>query len=83
VAEKASVTDNSTSRYVKELIGLRLEKLGNTYLSDLKDVTKRTSTKQKGTNQIEKEVQKVQRQIKDKKLTMQDARQLLDALSCV
>jgi hypothetical protein len=29
VAEKASVTNNSTSRYVKELISIRLDRLGN------------------------------------------------------
>ena len=83
VAEKGSVTDNSTSRYVKELIALRLEKLGNKYLADVKDIGKKTSAKQKGTNRIEKEVQKMQTQIKEKKLTMADARELLDALACV
>lgn len=36
VAEKGSITDNSTSRYVKELISARLEALGDKYLSDRK-----------------------------------------------
>lgn len=54
VAEKGSVTDNSTSRYVKELIAMRLDKLGNKYLADIKDIGKKTGTKQRGTNRIEK-----------------------------
>lgn len=82
VAEKGSVTDNSTSRYVKELISLRLESLGKKYLSDLKDTLKQTN-KNKATSVIEKEVAKAEKQIKNKSLKMEDARSLLDALSCV
>lgn len=83
VAEKGSVTDNSTSRYVKELIAMRLDKLGGKYLADIRDLGKKTGAKQRGTNRIEKEVKNLQKDIKAKKITMTDARELLDALACV
>ena len=37
VSERGSVTDNSTARYVKELVASRLDALGKNYLSGLKE----------------------------------------------
>lgn len=83
VSEKGSVNDNSTSRYVKDLIAMRLDKLGSKYLADIRDLGKKTGTKQRGTNRIEKEVGTLQKNIKERKISMADARELLDALACV
>jgi ppGpp synthetase/RelA/SpoT-type nucleotidyltranferase len=80
VAEKGSVTDNSTSRYVKELISARLEKLGSKYLGELRV---RKTPKARATEAIDAEVKKVEKQIRSKKFTTKDALVLLDKLACV
>lgn len=83
VAEKGSITDNSTSRYVKELISNRLDKLGKDYLGDLTDVFKKKSTKERAMKKIDNEVGKLEKNIKNKKLELRDALSLLDKLTCV
>lgn len=83
VAEKGSVTDNSTSRYVKELIASKLEKLGQDYLSNLKDPFKRKSTKERAMAKIDSEVSNLEAKIKNKKLDTKSALSLLDKLTCV
>jgi hypothetical protein len=83
VAEKGSVKNNSTSRYVKELISSRLDKLGKDYLGDLTDVFKKKSTKERAMSKIDNEVVKLEKSIKNKKLELKDALSLLDKLTCV
>ena len=83
VAEKGSVTDNSTSRYVKELVAGKLDKLGKDYLSDLKDVFKKKSTKERAMNKIDNEVAKLEKNIKNKKVDVKTALSLLEKLTCV
>jgi len=83
VAEKGSVSDNSTSRYVRELIDQRLNQLGDKYLSDLKTTATRKSTKQLAMDQIDQKVEKLQRTIKSKKLDTKTALNLLDKLQCL
>lgn len=82
-AERGSVTDNSTSRYVKDLIASRLEKLGDSYLGNLKDNLRKKTSKTKATQVIDAEVAKLEKTIKAKKLTVKDALSLLDELACV
>lgn len=91
VAEKGSVTDNSTSRYVKELIATRLEHLGKKYLSTGLDVStkkggisiRKKSNKTRATEVIAKEVDKVKKKIgSTKELDLAEAQKLLDSLMC-
>lgn len=83
VAERGSVSDNSTSKYVKELIASRLEALGKKYLSDLKDKLTKTTDKTRGMKIIDREIAKVERQIKIKKLDIKTAFKILDELTCI
>ena len=83
VAEKGSVTDNSVSRYVKELVAARLDVLGKGFFDDIRQTVKATSKKERATKAIDKEVNKAETQIRERKLSIKDARALLDALACV
>lgn len=82
-AERGSVTDNSTARYVKELIASRLDKVGSEYLGDLKSKVTRVSNRTKATNKIDAEVRALETKIKTKKLDTKTAMALLDKLTCV
>lgn len=82
-AEKGSVSDNSTSRYFKDLLNMRLENLGDSFLGNLKDTFKRGSKKQRGIDVIDSEIIKVEKKIKAKKLNVKEALILLDKLTCV
>lgn len=81
VSERGSISDNSTSRYVKELLAERLNKLGKKYLDNLK--LKKTSPKENAMKAIDKEVSKIEAQIKNKKLDTKSALALLDKLTCL
>ncbi len=83
VSERGSITDNSTSKYVKELIASRLESLGRKYLGDLENVVKKTTDKGKAIKVIDREVAKVEKQIKLKKLDVKTALSLLEKLTCL
>lgn len=82
VAERGSVTDNSTARYVKELIAARLEILGKKYLSNIASALKRTTDKGKAVKILDKEVEKAQTQLRGKELDLREAQALIDSLSC-
>lgn len=82
-AERGSVTDNSTARYIKDLIASRLEKLGKSYLGNLKDTLRKRTGKTKATQVIDAEVAKLDKVIRNKKLTAKDALRLLDELACI
>ena len=82
VAEKGSVTDNSTARYVKELISVKLDALGNKYLDTIK-VGKKSTPKQRALKAMESEVVKAEKYVKSEKLTMEDAIALLDQITCL
>ena len=81
VAEKGSVTDNSVSRYVKELIAQRLENVGKRYLTNLKEG--KISNKEHATKVIDRKVTKLEKEIKTKKLSVKTALELLSELECV
>ena len=78
VSEKASITDNSQSRYVKELLAVRFQDAGKKYLSD---VGKGTPEK-KATKVIDQEVEKLKVKIKNKKLNLKNALKLLEEITC-
>lgn len=82
-AERGSVTDNSTSRYVKELIAFRLDNVGNGYLSDIKEKITRVSNKTKAVKRVDSEVRALETKIRTKKLDAKTAIALLDHLTCV
>lgn len=82
VAEKASISDNSTGRYVKELLGLKMEKLGKKYLAGI-DLSKKATNGQRVTKVIDDEVRKLEGRIKAKKLDAKTALQLLDKMECL
>lgn len=82
VSERGSITDNSTSTYVKELLASRLDALGKDYLSGLQ-VSKRVANKTKATKRIDDEVAVLEKKIKAKKLDVPTALGLLDKLACV
>lgn len=76
VSEKASISDNSTSRYVKELINSRMEKLGNLTFG-------RQGTKlQRAIGKIDQEVAKVEKRVKFKELDVKGAQAIIDGLAC-
>lgn len=80
VAEKGSVTNNSTARYVKELVAARFEKVGK-MLSDISMIGK--STKEKVQKTIDSKVGQLEIKIKKKKLDVKTALQLLESMRCV
>lgn len=83
VTERGSIADNSTSRYVKELLASRLDALGKDYLNNLKLPGRRVANKTKGIERLDAEVKKVEGQIKSKKLDTKTALALLDKLACI
>jgi hypothetical protein len=82
VSEKASLTDNSASRYIKELIGERLDDMGEKYTDNLKDVAKK-SKKERAIAQIDKGVADLELRIKTKKITTKEALAMLDKITCI
>lgn len=81
VAEKGSISDNSTSRYVKEIVSTKLELLGKRYLEFL-DLGKKASTKERAIKAIDNEVAKARKKIKSKEMDIQEAQSIIDKLSC-
>lgn len=81
VAERGSVSDNSTSKYVKLLIASRLDNLGKRYTFDVKG--KKLSQKGKAQEILKAETTKLENKIKSKKLTNKEAFALLDKLVCL
>lgn len=83
VAEKGSVTDNSTSRYVKELVRQRLAKYDAGYLGALKAKMLRKVKGSKAIATIDEEVGKIKERIKNtKELDLDEAQKFLDSLAC-
>lgn len=87
-AERGSVTDNSTERYVKDLIKARLDKLGKHYLDNVIDQMnekrgKPTSRSQRGMQRIESEAKRLERKLRSaKSLDLEEAQKLIDSLAC-
>lgn len=82
VAEKGSVTNNSTSRYVKELLDARMNKLGEGYTAGI-DKLKKVTPKEKAIKRIGREVEKVEKAIKKtKEMDIVEAQKLIDSLIC-
>lgn len=82
VSEKASLTDNSSSRYVKQLLSDRLDEVGKKYTDNIKDLTQKSS-KQKAISKIENDVADLESRIKNKKIKTSEALALLDKLTCL
>ena len=86
VAEKGSVTDNSTARYVKELIKTRMDKVGDNFLSGLdpRDLfsKEKVPKAQKVTKIIDREVAKASKHLQGKSLDFMEAQRLIDSLAC-
>jgi len=84
VAEKGSITDNSTTRYVKELISAKLSEVGKNYTEGLKEsVSKKSSAKERGLKKIKDEVKKAKEKIsKTKELDLAEAQSIIDKLTC-
>ena len=83
VSERGSVNDNSTSKYVKELLASRLEALGKKYFDNLKESITGVSDKGKATKVLDREIAKVEAKIKGRKLDVKTALDLLDKLACI
>lgn len=79
--EKASVTDNSTAKYVKDLIDTRLKDVGKKYLSGLREG--KTTDAQHATKVIERKVAELENKVKNNKLDVKSALKLLDQLECI
>lgn len=80
VSERASVSDNSTSRYVKELINQRMEGLGNL---SLKQRVHKGTAKEKAITRINDEVANAQKIINKRKvLDIKSAQAIIDGLAC-
>jgi hypothetical protein len=85
VAERGSVTDNSTSKYVKELVAARLDALGKKYLGDLPDIPgrKRVADKTKAIDKIDSEVTKLDSKLREGTLDVKSALDLIDLITCL
>ena len=81
VLEKGSVEDNSTARYVKELISTRLEAIGKKYLSAVTE--KNVTDKERATKIIDRKVTDLELKISRKRLDTKTALKLLDSLECL
>lgn len=86
VAEKGSVTDNSTARYVKELLQSRLNKLGKDYFSNLnygEKLKKNVTPAQRGIAEVDRQVAKAQKEVrKTSNLKVKAAQDIIDSLAC-
>lgn len=90
VAEKGSVTDNSTARYVKALIGDRMAQLGKSYLGDTRQMVKAetgmgSSAEKLGMEKIDAEVKDAQAKVREKRskrFDIEAAQKLIDSLAC-
>lgn len=80
VSEKASVTDNSPTRYVKELIKTRAENISDKFLS-LGKLKKETKA-EKVTRVIDQEVKRAEKQISSKRMGLKEAQAFIDRLAC-
>lgn len=81
VSERASMTDNSTSRYVKELLSERLSNLGKRTDAIKESVLKQT----KGSSAIKRikdEASKARKSVSSKQLDLEAAQKLIDSLTC-
>ena len=80
-----SITDNSTSRYVKELIALKLEKLGPKFTANLKEniAGRKGSKKKRGTEILNEKVGQLEKKVKSKKIDKKTALDLLEQLKCL
>lgn len=83
VAEKGSITDNSADGYIKELLSIKLDKLGARYLGDVREGLGKSSAKQRTVGTIDKEVTKLEKQIKSNKINTKTALALLDRMECL
>lgn len=81
VSERGSMNDNSTSRYVKELISAKLDNVGKRYLSDLRPG--KVSDKTFATEVIDRKVGALEAKIQNNKLDVRTALKLLDELACI
>lgn len=83
VSEKAAIGDNSTSRYVKQLLSDRLDRLGKKYLDDVRLKLRGNTRGQKAMDLIDREVKRAQRKIAaTKEIDLADAQRLIDSLIC-
>lgn len=80
--ENASIKDNSTARYLKELLNVKLSMLGEKYLTGLEKMNNKISKPKKGTEVMEQEGKKLEKNIKEKKIDAKLAMDLLRALTC-
>lgn len=80
-AERGSVTDNSTSRYVKELLSIRLENVGRSYLKDLRPG--KATDKEQANNVIDRKVAAFEKKVKANKIDVKTALKLLDEITCI
>jgi hypothetical protein len=82
--EKGSVTDNSAQKYMRELIAVRVQKLGDKYTSTIdKSALKKQTPVQRGQKVLKERVAKVKSEISTKKkLDIQSAQDFIKSLQC-
>ncbi|MBP9786076.1 MAG: hypothetical protein KBC72_00590 [Acinetobacter sp.] len=84
VAEKASVTDNSTAKYVKKLLQSRAD---NIKLSEFKSMKRKAMGKKMSkaevvTDAINQEVVKLKEKVSSRKMNIKEAQNFLERLKC-
>ncbi len=82
VSEKASVTDNSAQKYMKELIAARLQKIGKKYLSKFTDRLTKQTPVERAMKVVSEEVKKARKVIKSRSMDIAEAQKLIDSLAC-
>jgi hypothetical protein len=76
------MSDNSTSRYVKELLSTRLENLSKSYFNNLGSKLKNKTTKTQATDIIKEEAIKLKKSLNFKQIDLKEAQSFLDSITC-
>lgn len=85
VAEKGSVTENGTARYVKELIGARMAVLGEEFTRGIQRLKPDSTPQKKVMAKIDADVKEAQAAMKKnrtKRFDVEAAQKLIDSLAC-
>jgi hypothetical protein len=82
-AERLAIGDDSYTRYLNDLIDTRLNKLGNKFTEKITGKAKGMSQTERSLAVIDDGVDKAMKQIASKKLTVNDALDLLEKMRCI
>lgn len=83
ISAERLATDNSRTKYMQDLLDMKLKKYGEKYLGDLETKVKKITPTQRALKKLDDDVAKMETKIKTKKLTVDDALGLLEKMACI